>query len=388
MRLLHFVTDEKFIPFAQQVYEEAFPGSNEYRVDADPSRPSRYVTPGPDLVVKGREYWSGAEVRRDFERFDCVVAHYMTPRFVQAIAQAPSRVMVVWSGWGADYYPLLEPITGPLVLPATARLARRAMPLRMRAIVALRRRLPRRHTVRSIARRLDVVSVNPAEVDMFRRALPECDAVHHHLPYYSTEATFEPGPAAMNGPDILLGNSASPENNHVEALEALARTDLGTRRVIVPLSYGDAGYADAVTALGRALLGDRFVALRSFMSLDEYHDAIGSCGVVLMNHVRQQAVGTISTALYKGAVVILRRENPVTRFYADMGVQLRADAGASSYDAQLSDIGDAARARNRAIVGDFWRHERVVRCIRGLAELRGKRAAQRAGGGAERAGVR
>lgn len=377
MRVLHFVTDEKFIAFAQQVYEEAFPGGNEYRVDADPSRPTRYVKPGPELVLKGRDYWSGPEVRRDLERFDCVVAHYMTPRFIRGIEQAPPGVTVVWSGWGADYYPLLEPLLGPLVLPRTARAARRSTPLRTRLIAGLQHRLPRRHSVRSIARRLDVVSVNPAEVDMFRRALPECDAVHHHLPYYSTEATFEPGPPAMRGPNILLGNSAAPENNHVEALEALARTELGARRVIVPLSYGPAGYADRVTALGRALLGERFVPLRSFMSLEEYHEAIGSCGVVLMNHVRQQAVGTISTALYKGAAVILRPENPVTRFYGDMGVHLRDGAAAASYDGQLDELDEAARARNRAIVGEFWAHERVVRCIRELADLHATRRDRR-----------
>lgn len=39
-----------------------------------------------------------------------------------------------------------------------------------------------------------------------------------------------------------------------------------------------------------------------------------SCGNVIMNHVRQQAVGNIILMLYLGAKIYLRKENPIYSF--------------------------------------------------------------------------
>ncbi len=380
MKILHFVTDEKFIPFVQTVYDDAFPGANEYRVSARGDGPLRFVRPGSGVSVKGPLYWRSPAVARDMRRFDCVVVHYMRPEFIKALMRAPEDVLVVWSGWGGDYYGLFESFMGPFVLPDTAAAVRRIGPpprsAARRAKDLLKRLLPSAATVRAVAERIDVVSVLPSEIDMLRRALPRCTAHHVHLQYYSVEETFEPGPREMRGPDILLGNSASPENNHVEALQALSRLDLGDRSVITPLSYGDPRYAAEIVRVGRELLGRNFVPVTRFVSLPEYHEMIASCGCVIMNHVRQQAVGTVSTALFKGAAVVLRRENPVFSLYRDLGVRMRTWDGSDGVADLLRPLDPAATAENRAIVGRFWSHERVVENIRKLRSpaVRGRRA--------------
>ena len=134
----------------------------------------------------------------------------------------------------------------------------------------------------------------------------------HELPLFTAEDVFERGPAEMAGPDVLVGNSATASNNHADAFALLAGCT-GGARVVVPLSYGNADYGAQVAALGARLFGDRFDALREWMPIDAYNERIRNCGFVVMNHRRQQAVGNIGAALFKGATVYLRREIELTR---------------------------------------------------------------------------
>ena len=183
--------------------------------------------------------------------------------------------------------------------------------------------------------------------------------------YYSVEDVFAKGPPAMEGPDILVGNSATATNNHVEAFNLLAGCDLNGRRIIVPLSYFDEAYADAVVRLGRELFGDRFVPLREFVPIERYNKTVASCGTVIMNHVRGQAMGNLTTALYKGAKLFLRPENPYLRFYADHGAHLFSlSQDAVDPKTIFTPLSDEQKAQNKRIVESIWGFDAVVEHIR------------------------
>jgi hypothetical protein len=215
------------------------------------------------------------------------------------------------------------------------------------------------------APRIDVCCVIPTELQMLREALPALRAVPHDLPLFTVEDVFDRGPPAMEGADVLLGNSATSSNNHVEALELLRDRVAADAHVVVPLSYGHAAYADRVEALGRALLGERFDPLRGWMSLDAYNERIRRCGTVVMNHRRQQAVGNIGAALYKGAAVYLRPENPLYPFYRSLGIAVRAvDELAAG---PLSPLSPEDGQRNRQAIAGYYGRARVVDTIRKLA---------------------
>jgi hypothetical protein len=105
--------------------------------------------------------------------------------------------------------------------------------------------------------------------------------------------------------NIQVGNSATPTNNHADVFEELKNHDLSGRTVYVPLSYGYANYREYVLKIGKKMLGDRFYPLLDFMPLHEYNRTLSSCGYVIMNHFRQQAVGNIIAALTRGSKVFL-----------------------------------------------------------------------------------
>ncbi|HEX5093988.1 MAG TPA: TDP-N-acetylfucosamine:lipid II N-acetylfucosaminyltransferase [Burkholderiales bacterium] len=381
MRIAHLAFDQKFIPLAQEAFEEAFPGDNAwYLLHAD-GQPFQFARPDPRGAVVDRRGLLSPEILNSLNRHPLLVVHAMIPEFAEVVRRVSRDPVVLWFGWGFEYYDFLEPYFGEIVLPDTAVAWRKARaaeervggfgrwlsPAR-RAYHALKGLVAgRRTTIQSIADRIDLCSVSPSEMPLLERAFPGFRARHYQLHYFSKEDTLDRGPARMEGPDILLGNSATGENNHVEALSLLRRMPLENRRILAPLNYGSALYADEICRLGTQLFGPRFVPLREFLPLDEYHELLATCGTVIMNHRRQAAMGNISAALYKGARVVLRAENPIFQTYRGLGAALDAMHDIEDTPAAaLVPLSEAQRTRNRELVGNYLGRPALVEAIRGL----------------------
>lgn len=386
MKVMHFAYDEKFIPFVQKTFEDAFPGSNEYRLLGDPRQPLKFVTPSDNVKVKEDKYWISNEVAEDLIDFDCLVVHYMTEPFMEGIRRTRPEVLVVWAGWGGDYYYLIEPYLGQLLLNKTKHLVdcrnesnnkfhkkildkgtRFLGSLTSEPIMALsklRNFLSNKKidvSIHDVIGKIDLLWVNPEEMSMVEKALPGFKGKFHRVCYYSAEDTFAQGPERMDGPDILIGNSATDTNNHLELFDCLMSVELDDRRLITPLSYGDDWYGDEIARIGRKLFGERFVPLRTYMPINEYYDRIATCGTVMMNHVRQQAGTTIATALYKGAKVFLRKENPVFDFYRNMGLKLFTIQDDFLSGGNLfGPLSTEEMVQNRDILGSYWSYEEAV----------------------------
>lgn len=372
MRIIHLARDEKFIPLMRELFEAAHPGANHWLIARRSRAALAFVTPGPDVTDRPEWWFRTPLVTRDVAGADAIVAHSMTTIFANAIGHAAPTTRAVWLGWGYDYYPLLSPQLGPALLPATRELsglhdaAEEGSPAQPGSTWWRKKKTP---ALELIAPRLDTFCVLPTEVPLLRRALPALVAEHHELPLFTTEDVFERGAPTMAGSDILIGNSATASNNHVEAFELL-RNRASEGRVIVPLSYGNADYGRQVAALGAQQFGKRFDPLRQWMPIDEYNQRIGRCGFVIMNHRRQQAVGNIGAALYKGATVYLRPENPLYAFYRSLGLHLRSVDELASGSAPLRALADTQRADNRQRIGSHYSRARVIQAIRGLPALR------------------
>ncbi len=389
MRILHFAPDDKFLPFVQRSFEEVFPGASEYRVLGDANKPLQFLMSGSNVRVVETSYWSSHDVRLDMENCDCLLVHFMTADFSKALRQVPNDVLVGWIGWGGDYYHLFEPFLGNLHLPETSALMKRLSAgvnqksgriwrflirsskepalLVNKARSLLNTQQVRDLNIDAIVPRLDFVWVNPEEVGMFERALPKFRKRYHRICYYSSEDIFRAGARRMHGPDILVGNSATPSNNHIELFETLNGLDIDGRRLVVPLNYGIPAYGEKIAQIGRAKFGSCFFALRDFMPLDEYSELLGGCGTIMMNHVRQQAGTTIATGLYKGAKIYLRNENIVGPFYRKMGMRLWSIQDDLNAESDIfGPLSEDETLRNQKILDEYWGHQAALNAIREL----------------------
>ena len=90
-----------------------------------------------------------------------------------------------------------------------------------------------------------------------------------------------------------------------------------------------------------------------------------------MNHRRQQAMGNISSALFKRASVYMRRENPLYGFFTDLGITLLPiDVLEADPAAPLQSLTAAQRQSNRSAIEARYGRARVVAAVRALEDFR------------------
>lgn len=139
-------------------------------------------------------------------------------------------------------------------------------------------------------------------------------------PYNSNEAIIKPRyKEKLN--KILLGNSASISNNHIEALEILKNNDDGKMSIVAPLSYGsNEKYVNKVVSKGKELFGDRFRPLIEFMPLDEYNEILCDIDIAFFFHDRQEAFCNTLTLLGNGKKVYMRTESTVWDYFKEKNI--------------------------------------------------------------------
>lgn len=369
-KILHVVVNFSLTDRGIREFEAVAPGINEFVRIATPLD-SQFPLPDCVRTITPRHF------RREVRRAEIrgVVFHSLPPHHRRLLRDIPEGKVVVWIGWGFDYYDDLLRARYPdgMVLPGTRALVRQPG---WRNPGAMERRLAQwiktvctGNDIRRL-QRIDVFSpVLDREFELVRAANPWFGAEYMTWNYLTLEDDMPfdlPEVAETPGVDLLAGNSASPTNNHVELFEAIARhVDLAGRRVYVPLGYGDPRYRDRVLAAGERQLGPHFVPLTDFLPYPEYVRLVSSCGFVLMYHLRQQALGNLFIAALSGARIFLDRRNPLWNWLEQRGV----DIG----DVSCPDTTPATprqRSANRAAIIDHWQRatqrERTARLVQRL----------------------
>ena len=382
MKLLHLCHDEKFIPFVQRLYEIAYPGSNTFRVwGPRPGHPFRFVKAGERVKAVPKSYWFSRALRWDLENCDVLVVHMLNSTLAHAVRAAPPRVLVFWSAFGGDYYGLLDGYRQSLTLSASRRIdeiaTRRESSMNLADLAGMILRSParlvesienRRWMERTIGR-FELFNSDRYGYELLKQSQQRFRAERLAIPYYCVEDLGNSVGGDDAAPNILLGNSATATNNHVEALSTLAEMDIQGRQVICPLSYGSRTYADYVVRVGTRRLGSAFVPLRDFMPLDQYSKVISSCGVVVMNHVRAQALGNIIAALWSGSRLFLRPENHFLPHMKSFGAVVHEWSDVATKNV-LAPLDSDERRRNRDAMQRVYGFDRCVEAAHGLRRLR------------------
>jgi ABC-type phosphate transport system auxiliary subunit len=375
VNILHLVNDEKFIHFIADVFNSCEGTTNQFLVMTNPALPLKYVMGLKNMRVIDRQYIQSGNIRNDLAECDALVVHYLDIQKAAAILQTPKDIPIIWSGWGGDYYDLLPFAQNNLLGSATARLQSklaRKSPISKRLKDSVKNMVKQAVYGRVIAkaiRRVDYFSAPiPEDYDLIRNEL-NLAAEYYQLNYASVENTFKLGPQEVRGANILVGNSASATNNHLEIFQLLSKIDLKDRKIVVPLSYGDSVYRDAVIENGRELFGQSFHPIVDFVPLEQYNAMMAQCSVVVMGHRRQQAIGNMATMLYKDAKVFLDEETTTFRFFQKRGAFIYGLSELVEGKHQAFEpLSDEQKHKNRTVVEAFWGQGMVLSNARHLIE--------------------
>ena len=134
-------------------------------------------------------------------------------------------------------------------------------------------------------------------------------------------------------PRIMVGHSASSNNNHSSIFEMLRTKHNQDFYVICPLSYGDLIYRETVLAEGFLIFGDYFLPILEHMDLTDYQKFIGTIDVLIFDAPRQQGIGNLMLAIRSLKKIYMRPETTPFQWLRDCGVLL-----SSVYDLPKADL--------------------------------------------------
>ena len=355
VKIVHIAQDQKFIDWALASFERAQPGANELVLVSD--TPGRKVSTEPYAVLT-RKQARGQGLKQPTAGADLIVLHSLGKDWLSFVGQHDEH-RYAWLGWGFDYYDLIVKRERELHLPATNALLysdKSLLVKRLRkkaqSFMGQDRRQERLAAIKNITTFSPVLG---EEYPLPSQAWP-CEAPEYASWNDGTVDNLMGNLLGMSvdGTDILVGNSATSSCNHLEVFELL-KQHKAPGKAVVPLSYGDKRYGRAILRCGSEVLGEQFLPLVDFIPLEQYIATLRSCGFVIMNHIRQQALGSIVTMLHMGAKVFLREECPTYQFFKKESATVYSVQELEREPSLLSELLPAEDvARNREVVERHW----------------------------------
>lgn len=377
----HLMADQRFIDDFIDTAERAAPGQNRYLIDCQGPKPQKVHHLLAEVAPVGSAAFRLAmrQIRPANDRF---FVHWLSYEACGVILGLPQNLQVGAFFWGGDFIegPISyhrEHLFDPLTQAYAERYEVKPHPSHHKAL---------RKKVGSVGNRLIFPLKEQARLRLKRKAIARLDYFCHFnrhdfefvRRHFDTKAVFMPffyGAGYDALPDkpvtelpdgkarLLLGNSASSTNNHLDAFALLEKIPWRENlEVVCPLSYGNLRYAEHVTQKGRAILGESLNPLRELLPLPQYFEMLQKLDGAIMFHNRGQGAGNINVLLLMGKKIFLKPENPLSPMYRELGVQFFAPDEIASWSLEtlLRPLPEAVQASNKAAVLSFFNPENKI----------------------------
>lgn len=350
-KVIHIFDDLKFIDSAIKLIESVYPNSSKYFVIQNVKEPFNYVKSdkAEPLLLQNKEDENKFVNYINESKTEVVFFHALNLVKQRLVNNIDNKVVKVWFIWGYDFYLNWQPLSRYLYESDTLLFLNKKI-----TETSFKHKLIYNkfsfwlfHTFKDknflLPKKVNNILGN-AYVTEFYKAVQKIDIVVPIVPNeYELVKGLKISPlyapfnygciedllndkiydTVLDSKNILIGNSGDPSNNHITIFKRISKINLNERKIIVPLSYGGTKeYVDYIIEKGNYYFGENFVPLINFMSLKDYNQLISSCGFVIFNHIRQQAVGNIITMGYMGAKVFLNEKSPVYEYYKSLGINV------------------------------------------------------------------
>lgn len=266
--------------------------------------------------------------------YDAIVLHYLRVEDRNFLLDNKVDKPIIWFCWGGDIFNKGK-FYNKFLLPKTKRLKRHHNPVKKSLLSLLKQLIIEIFPVKvnsttsssPMMLAIDeidyIVPVMPGDYELIKSKY-NINAELYHLNYVNP-IVEEKIDWKVSGNNILLGNSATYSNNHIEAIDQLRKYNLKNRKIVIPLSYGKEDVADYIASYATEVLGkEKVFLLKDFLSFSKYNEILNTCEIVIMNQLRQQAVGNIVQSLINGSHLYLRTESTVYQFLKENDFKVSA----------------------------------------------------------------
>ena len=304
-KILHIINnDKKFFPFIKLTFTSSL-------ID--------------NYFIKDDEF----ENQINNKNYDCIIIHFLSYKISNIINKNQFNIKIIWFFWGNDAFDLNK-IKSTIYLPKTKKklvfLTLKNNPIKGIKIILrlffpslMDKKKKYKNKILSFKKIFLIVPVVPGDIDILKDNY-SINCLSFHMNYINP--IFKKKMALTNlNQNILIGNSASFSNNHIEMIDKLAKINLNNKKIYIPLSYGNKKYAEYISKYAHNKLGENVISLFNFINTDEYNKLLNSCKYVFMNHLRQQALGTIMQCILNGSHIYLNTNSTISLFLKSNGIK-------------------------------------------------------------------
>lgn len=243
-----------------------------------------------------------------------IFIHFLDDFAIDFLNSYNIDIPIYWFFWGSDGYrhPLLKKT---IYLSQTKKILSDLAPRR-----GIKKILDKYRDY-SLAKKMDIALSKidfccnqvVGDFNLIKSTSPNLKMQHKWFSYNSVEqleldsTTID---SKNKGLTILLGNSANPSNNHLEAMEILYEFKNEIEKIYCPLSYsGSDQYIKSIEKKGVDKFGNKFVALKQFLAPSEYHSILDQIDVGFFYHVRQQAFSNSLNLLQRNKKIMMNKNS-------------------------------------------------------------------------------
>jgi dTDP-N-acetylfucosamine:lipid II N-acetylfucosaminyltransferase len=367
IKIANLVLDDKFIDDLIEVMDYTSSSSvmNEYIYICDEKPSYRYVQCSNKIQIVNHSNFINFLISN---QYNVVIIHGLGTITSILITEIPESIKVVWVAWGYDIYrtPVDEEpfIKINLFKPLTRKASKTDFLHRLRKKRAYIHYIINRNEVKKAISRIDYFSgVLPMEYQLMKR-LDYFHAKEMRFNYFKLNNQTIVDSDTVLGSNILLGNSASPINNHIDAMALLNKVDLKGKNIICPLSYGGSKrYVARVKEQGIKYWGDSFVYLCDFMQADEYWKLLNSCGYAIFYNESQAAMGNIFNSIKIGRKVFLSPTSIPFKFLTSLGIKVYSFEDDLSQDEISMPLSNSIIDKNRHLLSQFYSNKVLLNNI-------------------------
>lgn len=151
------------------------------------------------------------------------------------------------------------------------------------------------------------------EFELIKKQNPQYSFKYLYFKYLDSDDNSLDNQSYSSG--ILLGNSSTVENNHLDVIKILEERNIKTK-VCIPISYGDSMYKKY---LKKNITSNNVEFLQKYMQKNDYYKYINGYGNVIIGCLRQQAMGNIYRALRTGKRLFLYKDSIIYKHLKALG---------------------------------------------------------------------
>ena len=324
--VIHIMPDDKFIDDFIRMSENYNADYSSYLILIH-NEPKYVKSQNKDInfLRVNSEFELNQNLIDELNKCKVIILHSFNWKYLNFIKHIAKEIKVIWLFWGIDGYNAIPKSkyssSDTLAMQYTNSLTGI---LKSYVRLFLNNFIPKKQKAcREIIKRVDFcATLVKDDINLAKKINPKIEELYFNYFNETGYNIFEIEKSEISNGNILLGNSANPSNEHSSALKHLLNINF-KGKIYCPLSYsGTEVYINNVIKLGKRLFGDRFIPLTEFLKYKEYSKIISDCDIVLMNHIRQQAVGNIFKSVCLLKPVILNKKSYLRSTFFEWGIKI------------------------------------------------------------------